>query len=242
MKILYIVPGIGLSTSELERRKRILNEFTSDGFNIDIRSTTVGPEAIESYCDEFLCVPDTLRVAIEAERNQYSAIILGCFGDPGIEALRESLTIPVIGPGEVSMHFASMLGRKFSIVTVLRNVVAPLEDLARKIGLIDRLASIRVINRSVLSIEDKSEEVGKELVKAGRIAIDDGADTLILGCMSEAFLGLSNKMQDELGVPVVDPVGTSVKFAEALITNKLTHSKLAYPYPPRRSKIEARQV
>lgn len=233
-RILYLVPGVGLTPSELERRKAILNSYASENFSFDIEGVTTGPEAIESYTDEYLSVPDSLRIATKAESSGFSALIIGCFGDPGIEAFRENLTIPVVGPGETSMHFASMLGRKFSIITVLRNVVPSIEDLALKTGIMQRLHSIRVINRSVLSISESSNDVRKDLIKEGKKAIEEGADTLVLGCMSEAFLGFAREMQNELGVSVVDPVSASVKMAEYLVTCGLRHSKVAYPFPPRK--------
>jgi allantoin racemase len=66
-------------------------------------------------------------------------------------------------------------------------------------------------------------------VEAGRAAIDqDGADVLILGCMSMAFL------QERLAVPVINPVVASLAMAEYVANNRLCHSKRAWPDPPKR--------
>ena len=59
----------------------------------------------------------------------------------------------------------------------------------------------------------------------------DGADTLILGCMSMAFLGISDRLQQDLGVPVVNPALVTLKFAEMLVAANLTSSSVAYPPP-----------
>ncbi|MCS6784475.1 MAG: aspartate/glutamate racemase family protein [Candidatus Caldarchaeum sp.] len=234
-KIMYLVPGVGLKPEELERRRRVLNSFTSHGFSVDIAAVATGPLSIESYCDEYVCVQPALELAIKCEEKGYAAVIIGCFGDPGIEALREAMRIPVVGPGETSMHVASMLGYGFSIITILKNVVNPLKTLARKLSLEDKLVSVRVIDKPVLSLYDDVESTKKRLLDEGRKAVEqDGADTLVLGCMSEAFLGLSEYLQNELGVPVVNPVGVSVKTAELLIVNKISHSKVAYPPPPKK--------
>lgn len=232
-----------MSEWELSRREKVLNSFATKQFSVDVRAISEGPAAIESYSDEYLSVPDSIRLAREAERSGYVAVILGCYGDPGIEALRESLEIPVVGPGETSLYTAAMLGHEISILTVLKNIVHPLKLLALKAGLQERLASVRVIGRPVLSVGADIEGTKRALLKVGRAAIEeDGADTLVLGCMSEAFLGLSAVLQKELTVPVVDPVGTSVKMAGLLLANGLTHSKRAYPPPPRREvAVERRE-
>ena len=53
------------------------------------------------------------------------------------------------------------------------------------------------------------------LLTEGRKAIhQDGAEVLILGCTAE--YGFNQKMQDELGVPVVDAVTAPFKYAEFL--------------------------
>jgi allantoin racemase len=233
-RILYLVPGVGLPPEELERRRQILNSFTSTGFMVDVEAVKEGPASIESYCDEYVCIPDTLRHAINAEKRGYDAIIIGCFGDPGIEAVREALRIPVIGPGETSFHIAAMLGYQFSVISILKNIVNPLKVLAKKLGLKEQLMSIRVINKPVLSLAENIEETKRALIIEGRKAVEeDDADTLILGCMSEAFLGFAEHMKEELGVPVVNPVGVSVKMAELMLMNRLSHSKKAYPFPPK---------
>ena len=233
-RILYLVPGVGLPINELERRRGILNSFAGNGFTIDIEAVREGPASIESYCDEYLCIPDSLRLAIEAEKRGYDAIIIGCFGDPGIEAMREALTIPVIGPGESSFYVASMLGYQFSVVSILKNIINPMRMMAKKLSLEDRLASVRVIDKPVLELGTDVEETKKALLREGKKAVEeDNADTLVLGCMSEAFLGFAEYMQEELGVPVVNPVGVSVKMAEMMIVNRLSHSKKAYMPPPK---------
>lgn len=60
---------------------------------------------------------------------------MGCFGDPDLDALYEvTSSLPVVGPGEASMHFACMLGRPFGIITVADGVVGPIERVASSAG------------------------------------------------------------------------------------------------------------
>ena len=39
----------------------------------------------------------------------------GCFSDPGLEALRELTSIPVVGPGAAALHLAAQLGTRMTI-------------------------------------------------------------------------------------------------------------------------------
>ena len=64
-----------------------------------------------------------------------------------------------------------------------------------------------------------------------RCAEEDGADTVILGCLS--FAGLGAQVSALAGLPVIDPAFTLVGTAELLVRQGLCHSKLAYPLPPR---------
>ena len=55
-------------------------------------------------------------------------------------------------------------------------------------GLEKKYCSTRAINTSVLSLARNKESTLNKLFKAGKKAIEiDGADILILGCMSMAF-------------------------------------------------------
>ncbi|MEM2883030.1 MAG: aspartate/glutamate racemase family protein [Nitrososphaerales archaeon] len=231
-KILYAVPGIGLDKQELSRRMNILNSFATPPNIVVVEAVEQGPESIECFYDEYISIPNTLRLIAKAEREGYDAAIIGCFGDPGIEAAREIASIPIIGPGETSLLFAATLGHKFSILTVLKNVFPTLEKIADGLGVSKKIASMKEVGLRVLELSSDIERTKKRLLEIGREAVEeDDADALILGCMSEAFLRLDKELEKELRVPVVNPVAVSVKMAEALVAMQLTHSKKAYSLP-----------
>jgi allantoin racemase len=148
--------------------------------------------------------------------------------------MREMVKIPVVGPGETSMLVAAMLGHRFSIITVLDSVVPSLEKLARIIGVDGKLASVRAANIPVLDLRKDIETTKQRMVAESKKAMTENrADVIILGCMSMAFMGVSDEMQETLGIPVVNPAVVSLKVLEGLIAAGLTHSKRAYPIPPK---------
>ena len=91
---------------------------------------------------------------------------------------------------------------------------------------------MRGVNIPVLDVARGREAVLDRLEEVGRAALrEDGADLLVLGCMSMGFLGITDDLQKRLDVPVVNPVTASLKTAEAVVAMGLSHSKVAYPMP-----------
>jgi allantoin racemase len=221
-----------LGKGELERRRNILQSVAQKDTVIDVIDIEHGPSSIESFYEEYLSVPETVNKTIQAEKDGFDGVILGCFGDPGLDALREMVRIPVVGPGETSMHVASMLGRRFSIITVLDSVVPSLERLTRIVGLDQELASVRAVNIPVLKLRLDIETTTNRMIEESQKAIkEDKSDVVVLGCMSMAFMGISDKMQKVLGIPVVNPAFVSLKVLEGLVNANLSQSKKAYPFP-----------
>jgi allantoin racemase len=239
MKVVYVLPGPMSRTAEghaeMERRLSVLRAYAACDTQVDIVDVDEGPASIESLYEEYLSIPNTVEKMIEAEKAGYDAAILGCYGDPGLDAAREvTKEMVVVGPGEAGMMAAAMCGHRFSIITVTASIVNTLEHLVEKTGLGKKLASVRAIETPVLALASDREGTLRRLIEEGGKAIEeDRADTLILGCMSMGFLGAAEEMSETLGVPVINPGRTSLKMAEALVGVGLVHSKLAYMTPPK---------
>jgi allantoin racemase len=198
-----------------------------------------GPASIESEFDEALSVPDTIRRAIDAERRGVNAIIIDCMGDPGLHACREVVSIPVVGPSQASMHVASMLGHRFSFITVLDRLRSLVGKLVATYGLQSNFASFRAVDIPVLRIGLDMAALNTALAREAIAAVkEDGADAIVLGCTG--FLGCASAMRQKLldagcDVPVIDPIPLSVQVADALVKTGLSHSKRTYPPPGRKN-------
>lgn len=195
-----------------------------------------GPASIESEYEEVLAAPDVVIKAKEAETHGADAIVVSCILDPGVHAARELVSIPVLGPAQVSMHLAAMLGPSFSLITVQKSLIPPLHRLTRLYGLSDHLASVRTIEVPVLDLRRNTDRVVKALISESARAIDeDGAYVIIFGCTGLA--GMAKAVDEGLRqsgyeVPVIDPTVTAIRLAPTLVHAGLSHSKLAYPFPP----------
>jgi allantoin racemase len=239
MKIRAVTPIITTAfgpmiIEELERVARPDTEIS----NVFLDS---GPASVESAYDEAIAAPDVVAKVREAEADGIDAVIINCFGDPGLDAARELVSIPVIGPCETSMHVAAMLGHKFSVITVLERIIPELELHAQKYGVAWKLASARSIDLPVLDLEKGREQfVGRMVERAAEAIEEDGAHVIVLGCTGLA--GLDEQVKRGLSkvgyvVPVIDPASIALKMAEALVDAKLTHSKRTYPQPPEKEIV-----
>ena len=194
-----------------------------------------GPASVESEFDELFCGPDTVIKAIQAEKDGADAIIIVCMGDPALHQTREAVSIPVIGPGETAMHYAAMLGHKFSIIPTLERRIPTYEYHAKKYGLESRLASVRPACISVLEIERDPNVLQTLVAKAEAAVVEDHADVIILGCLG--FQNLDRKVQQALAekghhVTVIDALPISIFTAATLVNAGLSHSPKAFPIPP----------
>lgn len=253
MRIVYLVPGpMGRSDeglAELERRGALLAEYAGVETTTGIDDVSEGPASIESAYEEYLSIPASVARCAELELEGWDAVVLGCFGDPGLDAFREIVSIPVVGPGEASVLLAASLGHRFSIVTISDSVVRAIERQVRNVGVAEKLASVRAVNIPVLELDHDRERTVAAVVAEGRAALlQDRADTLILGCMSMGFLEIAEAVSTELGVPVLNPARVAVRFAEAVVGAGLSHSRHAYLPPPKlaadpsRSLLDLRHV
>ncbi|ALM74049.1 aspartate/glutamate racemase family protein [Thermococcus barophilus] len=229
MKIKVIVP---VSTDIWnESIKRAYENIKDKETEITVINLTRGPESIEQYYDIAWAELETVKEAEKAEKEGYDAVIIYCFSDPGLFAAREKLSIPVIGLRESSLHVASMLARKFSIVGVGdENSKGKTYDAVKMYGLEHKLASIRMTKFLVLDIAKNLKKIEEALLKESKGAIkEDGAELIILSCGS--LIGIGKKLQEKLGVPVIEPGLVALKIAESLVKLDLSHSKLAFRYP-----------
>jgi len=216
-------------------RQAALQQFVSPGVELEARRAPGGPASIESMYEEYLSVPGIMELAMELEREGFDAIVPGCFGDPGLDGIRELVDIPVIGPGATAMLVAANLSHRFSIVTVLENVVRPLENLALLTGVASKLASVRQLGIPVLELNNDLDATFRRLIEVSKQTIEeDRADALVLGCGTLSFR--SAELQEAVGVPVVNPLRVALRTAEMLVACGLTHSKRSYPVPPKMAR------
>lgn len=206
-----------LGVQEIARRRVFLAAHAAAGTEVSAEPTETGPAAIEGAADAALVVPELLRLVPLAEQRGFDVVIIGCFSDPGLDALRERTAVAIVGPGASAMHFAAQLGHRFSILAPAGRGEGRVRARLRALGLEPLFASVRGVGCSVLDLARGANDAPARIAEAGRRCVaQDGAEAIVLGCMSMAFLpDVSQRLQAELGCPVVNPVIAALKTAEA---------------------------
>ena len=231
-KLLVIIPIV--TTEFNDALKQEISAVQASDFQIDYQNLKQGTNFIESRYAEFLDTQSIVEIAKQAQQDGYDAIFITCFGEPGVSVVRELVEIPVIGGFLSSAMTSNLLSHKFSIVTVVPDVVPMLRELARSLGVEENLTSIRVIDVPVPQLGNISL-VEEKLLEQSLAAIQlEGAQAILMGCTG--MLGVRDYVQSEIQkkldlnnpVPVISPNQHSVGYLQSMVRMGLTHSRLAF--------------
>jgi len=239
MRILWIRPVSTDVHDELV--KKVITEVKRPDVEAKVVHLSEGPVHVEYHYYEYLNLGETLEWVRWAEKEGYDAVVIGCFYDLGLREARELVSIPVITPAEASMHVATTLGHKFSIIVGRRKCIPKIESNVYQYGLEKKLASFRVIDFTVPRMANEPEKLKESIFTVAKKAVEeDGAEVIVLGCTRET--GFMKELIEKLKVPVLDAVVVSWKYAEMLadLHRKigLTHCKLyGYEPPPNIRKL-----
>lgn len=232
MKILYIAPTNMTTTeqgrSQKAKREKFLNEITSYDVEVNIADNPEGPLSIQTVRDECNGIPGMIKCASEL-KDQYDGVITGCFGEPGLDALRELLDIPVIGCCSPAIHLANQLGKGFSVLVPVKSTIPFTKELIDKYGFGNHMVSIESLNIPVLEIRSNRELAIKKATDiAQNILKRERTDTFVLGCMSMAFQDMAKDLTVSLSVPVINPIYVAINTLEFMIRRGLSQSPQVY--------------
>jgi Asp/Glu/hydantoin racemase len=144
------------------------------------------------------------------------AVLLACFGDPGLFALKEVSRVPVLGLAEASMAEATAAGGRFAIVTGGAAWKPILERFAAQLGYAGRLAGVRTVSLTGGQIAaDPDAALATLTEECRRAAEQDGARAVILG--GAGLAGLAARIADRVSVAVLDSVLVGARRIAALV-------------------------
>ncbi len=149
-----------------------------------------------------------------AQTERYDAVILACFGDPGLGALQEIADVPVFGLAEAACRAAAKANKPYSIVTGGERWAPMLRDYLMPLGLTEFLASIRTVDTTGSQIMTDPQGSLDKLAEACRLAAtEDGAACVILG--GAGLVGLAERIAGKVPVPVLDCLEPAIAAARA---------------------------
>lgn len=160
-------------------------------------------------------------------------VLLACFGDPGLFALRELADCPVTGLAEASCYSACQMGQRFSIITGGARWKPMLEEFITQLGLASRLASIRAVAPTGGEIAANPTAAHMLLAEAAQKAVlEDGAEVVILG--GAGLVGIREHIAQRVPVPLLCSVEVGIRTAFASLslgTSKPMSGSFARPEP-----------
>jgi Asp/Glu/hydantoin racemase len=77
-----------------------LARLARPGIELVYRCTGAGPAAIRSAADAAAAAPHVVSAVAGAARDGFDAAIVDCAHDPGLDAARRAVAMPVVGAGE----------------------------------------------------------------------------------------------------------------------------------------------
>ena len=221
MKILVINPNT--TTSMTHKIAKAARAVARPDTEIVAASSQDGPASIQGFLDVATCVPGLLNEVVQ--HKEIDAIVIACFDDTGLDAVRSLVSVPVLGIGEAAYHAASMIANKFSVITTLSRSVPGLENNLLRYGLAQKCACVRATEIPVLKLEEGDPATLDKIRLEIHASInEDKAEAIVLGCAGMA--DLMAQLSEEFGLPVIDGVSAGVTFAEALVNNSLRTSKI----------------
>jgi allantoin racemase len=163
-----------------------------------------------------------------AQKEHFDAVILACFGDPGLGALQDIASVPVFGLAESACRAASKLRRPFSIVTGGQRWIALLQGYLGNLGLTEWLASVRVVDATGSQILADPQGSLDLLAQACRLAAkEDGAQRVILG--GAGLVGLASQIAGSVPVPVLDCLEPAIEAARTIGVRQTQTSPILTP-------------
>lgn len=238
MKIKVIMSDKAMSRETMNDREKMLKAAVSAGTEISVDCIKKGPDELDCNTDEAFAAAEMVKEAIKAEKDGFDAIVIYCFSDVGIDAMRENVKIPVIGPGAVSLAAASMLCNRITVLTSESiNIPRTYRRLMKNEIAREKMVSVRALDIPIGELRTNPQATEYYLKEVCRKAIDeDHADGIILGCLGMA--GYGEKVEKELPVKVIDPAFLAVAYAELSARIGLTHIEAVYPRFTNSSHVE----
>ena len=244
MKIMFLNHSFQRHSAELEVHiRKLLKSYASPGteFELAYPEDLGGGEVLSlleqrkalSGLHHILETPALVKKAIEAEHKGFDAVIQSNTFDPGVEASRLAVRIPVIGVLRASLHFAATICDRFGLIVPLETHVPHTQRLVQTYGMAPFVCGIRTIGLyDTGDLSGYHDVVLERTLAIGKELVEQGAQALIpLGGKIYPYVVTPEELEPHLGVPVINTKAVGVSYAELMARSKISHSIKAYPCP-----------
>jgi len=177
---------------------------------IDCVTLKEGPPGIETQQHVDSVVQPLLNL-VRAKEAEYAAFVIACYSDPGLHSVREATKKPVLGISECGILTALTLGHRFGVIAILEKSIPRHLRYVGALGVTERLAGELAVGIPVVELSNE-EKTFRRMVEVGKALRErHGADVVVMGCAGMARY--RKPLQDEIGIPVVEPTQAAVAMA-----------------------------
>ncbi|MCG2633496.1 MAG: aspartate/glutamate racemase family protein [Gammaproteobacteria bacterium] len=205
---------------------RLFQRVARADTQIDVKPAVgaITPDLLEYPGLRHLNDGQIIRSGLGAGQGGYDALVVTCFFDPGLEASKQLLAIPVVGICQSTLLLASTMGRRFAIITSDPTYIGEVDDNIDRYHLRDQVISQHPVRTITLSSERFFGCLGgdydaavESFTAVAKGAIADGAEVLIAGCGLLSPMLTDRGVTEIDGIPLIDPLVAGVKMAESLV-------------------------
>ncbi|MCE2781097.1 aspartate/glutamate racemase family protein [Limnohabitans sp.] len=201
-RYLLINPNTNALTTQ--RLQDVLRPLLPQGVQLAVRTARFGAQYIACEASHAVAA----HACVDAWANQQSAasgslngVLIGCFGDPGLFALREVSGCPVTGLAEASFNQAASHG-PFAIVTGGERWKPMLHRLAVSLGFGAQLRHIETVAPTGAALQADPDMAIRCLTQACQQAAQSGVAAIILG--GAGLAGYARLLQPHIPLPLID--------------------------------------
>jgi Asp/Glu/hydantoin racemase len=165
------------------------------------------------------------RAATRAEAEGYDAIAVGCYTDPCVDEVRDSVGIPALYMMQTSMHVACMFGRRFAFVSYSAANLRKMRLLAERYGLIDRLAGAGRFEAQLARSDEwfsAPTPILARFTEEAERCVAAGAEVIIPTCGVLTQVLRENGVREVAGAMVLDGCSMLLKLTEAMVELRRT--------------------
>ena len=194
----------------------VMRPVLGEGIALAARTARLGAPYIASEVSYAVAAHAVLDAweAFVADGGRCDAVIVGCFGDPGVHALREAGGLPVMGLAEAAMREAGTHG-PHAIVTGGLPWRPMLRRFAAAEGLAGDLLDIHVVERSGVELMAQPDGGAGELLGVIEAAARPPCRAVVIG--GAALGGIARQVAARVPVPLIDSVQAGARWARAAV-------------------------
>ena len=115
-------------------------------------------------------------------QGPWDAIVLACFADPALQALRQASGVPTVGIGQAALLAASAGGQRFGIATTTPQLDAAMRAQVQQLGLSALCTGLRYTTTPANQLMEQPQQLQQELLQTVQAcAQTDGAQRVVIG-------------------------------------------------------------